>query len=168
MLELVTPFPCKQHPLRGCKENNDDVEEEFLEVCSTKHEPPLGASSGGATLSRCTFQTNTAWPLFSCTYVWNTASWSASPLCQYMQCIPTLLVLLAALHSLAFLFIMNNNASSSSLWIEERKTESKTHSSCFLIFRYVIVQPVIRPSSTRFVRAGKITPMQPWTRIFVG
>ena len=41
MLELVTPFPCKQHPLRGSKDDNDDVEEELLEVCSTKHEPPL-------------------------------------------------------------------------------------------------------------------------------
>ena len=69
MLELVTPFPCKQHPLRGSKDDNDDVEEELLEVCSTKHEPPLGASSGGATLSRCTFQTNTTSPLFSCTNV---------------------------------------------------------------------------------------------------
>ena len=69
MLELVTPFSCKQHPLRGSKDDNNDVEEELLEVCSTKHEPPLEASSGGATLSRCTFQTNTASPLFSCTYV---------------------------------------------------------------------------------------------------
>ena len=100
-----------------------------------------------------------------------------------MQCIPTLLVLLAALHSLAFLFGMNNNASSSSLWIEET-TPIETHSSCFLIFRYVIVQSVIHeicqsrknyPNATLDKdicrlklnsTAGKITLMHLW--IFVG